>query len=232
VRGRKVAAVRAIIPANINHPELEPMIIGRNSSSNQRPTSQQRSGSSIEEEVEKMRLGNEMGGEHRHGPQHRQKHPRHPAILDLRNSPLAIGTVPIYQALEKVNGRAKTSPWEIFRDTLIEQAEQGVVLFYDPCGSCFLRFVRSRARRNDRHRQPRRLYHGEMVSHPSQGKLSFTKHWDDICDIMAAYDVSFSIGRRTPPRFDRRRERRSAIRPELKVQGGLTTRAWARACKS
>ena len=128
----------------------------------------------------------------------------------IRNSPVPIGTVPIYQALEKVNGRAEDLTWEIFRDTLIEQAEQGVDYFTIHAG-VLLRFVPLTARR--------------MTGIVSRGgsimakwclthhKESFLyEHWDDICDIMAAYDVSFSHWRRPPPRLHRRRERRSAIR--------------------
>jgi len=143
----------------------------------------------------------------------------------IRNSPVPIGTVPIYQALEKVNGRAEDLTWEIFRDTLLEQAEQGVDYFTIHAG-VLLRFVPLTARR--------------MTGIVSRGgsimaKWCLTHHkesflyeyWDDICDIMAAYDVSFSIGDGLRPGSiaDANDEAQFA---ELKVQGDLTTRAWAK----
>ncbi len=206
----EVARGRAIIPANINHPELEPMIIGRNFLVKINANiGNSAVASSIEEEVEKMRWATKWGAD---------------TVMDLstgknihatrewiiRNSPVPIGTVPIYQALEKVNGRAEDLTWEIFRDTLIEQAEQGVDYFTIHAG-VLLRFVPMTAKR--------------MTGIVSRGgsimakwclthhKESFLyEHWDDICDLMAAYDVSFSYWRRTPPRLHRRRQRRSAIR--------------------
>ncbi len=143
----------------------------------------------------------------------------------LRNSPVPIGTVPIYQALEKVNGKAEDLTWEIFRDTLIEQAEQGVDYFTIHAG-VLLRFVPMTARR--------------MTGIVSRGGSIMAKwclahhkenflytHWDDICDIMAAYDVSFSIGDGLRPGSiaDANDEAQFA---ELEVQGELTTRAWAK----
>ena len=166
----EVARGRAIIPANINHPELEPMIIGRNFLVKINANiGNSAVASSIEEEVEKMRWATKWGAD---------------TVMDLstgknihatrewiiRNSPVPIGTVPIYQALEKVNGRAEDLTWEIFRDTLIEQAEQGVDYFTIHAG-VLLRFVPMTAQTHDRHRQPRRLHHGEMVPHPSPRKL-------------------------------------------------------------
>ena len=180
--------------------------------------------SSIEEEVEKMRWATKWGAD---------------TVMDLstgknihatrewiiRNSPVPIGTVPIYQALEKVNGRAEDLTWEIFRDTLIEQAEQGVDYFTIHAG-VLLRFVPLTARR--------------MTGIVSRGGSIMAKwclthhresflyeHWDDICDIMAAYDVSFSIGDGLRPGSiaDANDEAQFA---ELKVQGELTERAWAK----
>ena len=221
----EVAAGRAIIPANINHPELEPMIIGRNFLVKINANiGNSAVASSIEEEVEKMRWATKWGAD---------------TVMDLstgknihatrewilRNSPVPIGTVPIYQALEKVNGKAEDLTWEVFRDTLIEQAEQGVDYFTIHAG-VLLRFVPMTASR--------------MTGIVSRGGSIMAKwclahhkenflytHWDDICDIMAAYDVSFSIGdglrpgsiadANDPAQFG-----------ELEVQGELTTRAWAK----
>jgi phosphomethylpyrimidine synthase len=221
----EVARGRAIIPANINHPELEPMIIGRNFLVKINANiGNSAVASSIEEEVEKMRWATKWGAD---------------TVMDLstgknihatrewiiRNSPVPIGTVPIYQALEKVNGRAEDLTWEIFRDTLIEQAEQGVDYFTIHAG-VLLRFVPLTARR--------------MTGIVSRGgsimakwclthhKESFLyEHWDDICDIMAAYDVSFSIGDGLRPGSiaDANDEAQFA---ELYTQGELTQRAWKR----
>jgi phosphomethylpyrimidine synthase len=221
----EVARGRAIIPANINHPELEPMIIGRNFLVKINANiGNSAVASSIEEEVEKMRWATKWGAD---------------TVMDLstgknihatrewiiRNSPVPIGTVPIYQALEKVNGRAEDLTWEIFRDTLIEQAEQGVDYFTIHAG-VLLRFVPMTARR--------------MTGIVSRGGSIMAKwclthhresflyeHWDDICDLMAAYDVSFSIGDGLRPGSiaDANDEAQFA---ELKVQGDLTTRAWAK----
>ncbi|MDQ6959601.1 MAG: phosphomethylpyrimidine synthase ThiC, partial [Mariprofundaceae bacterium] len=188
----EVAKGRAIIPANINHPELEPMIIGRNflvkingNIGNSAITS------SIEEEVEKMTWATHWGAD---------------TIMDLstgrnihetrewiiRNSAVPIGTVPIYQALEKVDGVAEELTWEMFRDTLIEQAEQGVDYFTIHAG-VLLRYVPLTA--------------GRLAGIVSRGGAIMAKwclahheenflytHFEDICDIMKAYDVSFSLG--------------------------------------
>ncbi len=188
----EVARGRAIIPLNINHPEVEPMIIGRNflvkinaNIGNSAVTS------SIEEEVEKMTWSIRWGGD---------------TVMDLstgknihetrewilRNSPVPIGTVPIYQALEKVDGKAEDLTWELFRDTLIEQAEQGVDYFTIHAG-VLLRYVPLTAKR--------------MTGIVSRGGSIMAKwclahhkenflytHFEDICEIMKAYDVSFSLG--------------------------------------
>ncbi|SKA89425.1 phosphomethylpyrimidine synthase [Prosthecobacter debontii] len=221
----EVAAGRAIIPANINHPELEPMIIGRNFLVKINANiGNSAVASSIEEEVEKMRWATKWGGD---------------TVMDLstgknihatrewilRNSPVPIGTVPIYQALEKVNGKAEDLTWELFRDTLIEQAEQGVDYFTIHAG-VLLRFVPLTASR--------------MTGIVSRGGSIMAKwclahhkenflytHWDDICDIMAAYDVSFSIGDGLRPGSIADANDKAQF-GELEVQGELTQRAWAK----
>ncbi len=219
----EVAAGRAIIPANINHPESEPMIIGRNFLVKINANiGNSAVASSIEEEVEKMRWATKWGAD---------------TVMDLstgknihatrewilRNSPVPIGTVPIYQALEKVGGKAEELTWEVFRDTLIEQAEQGVDYFTIHAG-VLLRFIPLTASR--------------MTGIVSRGGSIMAKwclahhresflytHWDEICEIMAAYDVSFSIGDGLRPGSiaDANDEAQFA---ELKVQGELTERAW------
>ena len=221
----EVAAGRAIIPCNINHPELDPMIIGRNFLVKINANiGNSAVASSIEEEVEKMRWATKWGAD---------------TVMDLstgknihatrewilRNSPVPIGTVPIYQALEKVNGKAEDLTWELFRDTLIEQAEQGVDYFTIHAG-VLLRFVPLTASR--------------MTGIVSRGGSIMAKwclahhkenflytHWDDICDIMAAYDVSFSIGDGLRPGSIADANDRAQF-GELEVQGELTRRAWAK----
>ena len=219
----EVAEGRAIIPANINHPEVEPMIIGRNflvkingNIGNSAVTS------SIEEEVEKMTWGTRWGAD---------------TIMDLstgknihetrewilRNSAVPIGTVPIYQALEKVNGVAEDLNWEVFRDTLIEQAEQGVDYFTIHAG-VLLRYVPLTAKR--------------MTGIVSRGGSIMAKwclahhkenflytHFREICEICAAYDVSFSLGDGLRPGsvYDANDEAQFA---ELETLGELTKIAW------
>ncbi len=220
----EVAAGRAIIPANINHAESEPMIIGRNFLVKINANiGNSAVASSIEEEVEKMRWATKWGAD---------------TVMDLstgknihatrewiiRNSPVPIGTVPIYQALEKVGGKAEELTWEIYRDTLIEQAEQGVDYFTVHAG-VLLRFIPLTA-----HRMTGIVSRGGSImakwclAHHQESFL-YT-HWDDICEIMAAYDVSFSIGDGLRPGSiaDANDEAQFA---ELKVQGELTERAWA-----
>ncbi|MFZ1072772.1 MAG: phosphomethylpyrimidine synthase ThiC [Verrucomicrobiia bacterium] len=221
----EVAAGRAIIPANINHPELEPMIIGRNFLVKINANiGNSAVASSIEEEVEKMRWATKWGAD---------------TVMDLstgknihatrewilRNSPVPIGTVPIYQALEKVGGKAEDLTWEIYRDTLIEQAEQGVDYFTIHAG-VLLRFIPLTANRMTGivSRGGSILAKWCLAHH--QENFTYT-HWDEICDIMAAYDVSFSIGDGLRPGSiaDANDEAQFG---ELKVQGELTTRAWAK----
>ena len=221
----EVASGRAIIPVNINHPECEPMIIGRNFLVKINANiGNSAVASSIEEEVEKMRWATKWGAD---------------TVMDLstgknihatrewilRNSPVPIGTVPIYQALEKVGGKAEDLTWEIYRDTLIEQAEQGVDYFTVHAG-VLLRFIPLTASR--------------MTGIVSRGGSIMAKwclahhkesflytHWDDICDIMAAYDVSFSIGDGLRPGSIADANDQAQF-GELEVQGELTKRAWAK----
>ncbi len=219
----EVAAGRAVITANINHPELEPMIIGRNFLVKINANiGNSALGSSIQEEVEKMTWAIRWGGD---------------TVMDLstgknihetrewiiRNSPVPIGTVPIYQALEKVNGKAEDLTWEIFRDTLIEQAEQGVDYFTIHAG-VLLRYVPMTAKR--------------MTGIVSRGGSIMAKwclahhkenflytHFEDICEIMKAYDVTFSLGDGLRPGsiYDANDE---AQLGELKTLGELTDIAW------
>jgi phosphomethylpyrimidine synthase len=219
----EVARGRAIIPSNINHPESEPMIIGRNFLVKINANiGNSAVSSSIEEEVEKMRWGTKWGAD---------------TVMDLstgknihatrewivRNSPVPIGTVPIYQALEKVNGRIEDLSWEVFRDTLIEQAEQGVDYFTIHAG-VLLRFVPSTATRmTGIVSRGGAIMAKWCLSHHKENFLY--SHWDDICDIMAAYDVSFSIGDGLRPGCIADANDYAQF-AELKVQGGLTERAW------
>ncbi len=221
----EVARGRAIIPANINHPELEPMIIGRNFLVKINTNiGNSAVASSIEEEVEKMRWSIKWGGD---------------TLMDLstgknihqtrewilRNCPVPVGTVPIYQALEKVNGRAEDLTWEIFRDTLIEQAEQGVDYFTIHAG-VRLAYIPLTARRVTGIVSRGGSIMAKWCLSNHKENFLYT-HWDDICDIMAAYDVSFSIGDGLRPGSiaDANDEAQFA---ELKTQGELTTRAWER----
>jgi phosphomethylpyrimidine synthase len=188
----EVAAGRAIIPANINHPESEPMIIGRNfrvkintNIGNSAVTS------SIEEEVEKMAWSARWGGDTLMDLS-TGKHIHETREWILRNSPMPIGTVPIYQALEKVNGKAEELSWEIMRDTLIEQAEQGVDYFTIHAG-VLLRYVPLTAERVTGivSRGGSILAKWCLAHH--QENFLYT-HFEEICEIMQAYDVAFSLG--------------------------------------
>ncbi|MDE1183858.1 phosphomethylpyrimidine synthase ThiC [Paraburkholderia sp.] len=219
----EVARGRAIIPNNINHPETEPMIIGRNflvkinaNIGNSAVTS------SIGEEVDKMTWAIRWGGDTVMDLS-TGKHIHETREWIIRNSPVPIGTVPIYQALEKVNGKAEDLTWEIFRDTLIEQAEQGVDYFTIHAG-VRLQYVPLTAKR--------------MTGIVSRGgsimakwclahhKESFLyEHFEDICEIMKAYDVSFSLGDGLRPGsiYDANDD---AQLGELKTLGELTQIAW------
>lgn len=219
----EVARGRAIIPANINHPESEPMIIGRNFLVKINANiGNSALGSSIAEEVDKMTWAIRWGGD---------------TVMDLstgknihetrewiiRNAPVPIGTVPIYQALEKVDGKAEELTWEIVRDTLIEQAEQGVDYFTIHAG-VLLRYIPMTAER--------------MTGIVSRGGSIMAKwclahhkenflytHFEEICEIMKAYDVAFSLGDGLRPGsiFDANDEAQLA---ELKTLGELTQIAW------
>ncbi len=219
----EVARGRAIIPANINHPESEPMIIGRNflvkinaNIGNSAVTS------SIAEEVEKMTWATRWGGD---------------TVMDLstgdnihetrewllRNSPVPIGTVPIYQALEKVDGKAEELTWEIYRDTLIEQAEQGVDYFTIHAG-VLLRYVPLTARRKTGIvSRGGSIMAKWCLSHHKENFL-YT-HFEEICEIMKQYDVSFSLGDGLRPGSiaDANDQAQFA---ELKTLGELTQIAW------
>jgi len=219
----EVARGRAIIPANINHPESEPMIIGRNFLVKINANiGNSAVASSIEEEVEKMRWATKWGadtvmdlstGKNIHGTRE----------WIIRNSPVPIGTVPIYQALEKVGGRAEELTWEIYRDTLIEQAEQGVDYFTVHAG-VLLRYIPLTARRATGIVSRGGSIMAKWCLAHHQESFLYT-HWDEICEIMAAYDVSFSIGDGLRPGSiaDANDEAQFA---ELYAQGELTQRAW------
>lgn len=219
----EVAAGRAVIPANINHPELEPMIIGRNflvkvnaNIGNSATTS------SIAEEVEKMVWSTRWGADTVMDlSTGRNIHTTRDWIL--RNSPVPIGTVPIYQALEKVNGIAEDLTWEIFRDTLIEQAEQGVDYFTIHAG-VLLRYVPMTAKRvTGIVSRGGSIMAKWCIAHHQESFL-YT-HFEDICKILKQYDVSFSLGDGLRPGSvaDANDEAQLA---ELKTLGELTQIAW------
>ncbi len=219
----EVARGRAIIPANINHPEVEPMAIGRNflvkinaNIGNSAVTS------SIDEEVEKLVWAIRWGADN---------------VMDLstgknihttrdwivRNSPVPIGTVPIYQALEKVGGVAEDLTWAIFRDTLIEQAEQGVDYFTIHAGVRLAYIQLTAARRTGIVSRGGSIMAKWCMTHHKESFLY--EHFEDICDIMKAYDVSFSLGDGLRPgcASDANDEAQFA---ELHTLGELTQVAW------
>ncbi len=219
----EVARGRAIIPANVNHPELEPMAIGRrflvkiNANIGNSAVS-----SSIDEEVEKLRWATLWGAD---------------TIMDLstgpdihetrewivRNAPVPVGTVPIYQALEKVGGRPEDLTWEIYRDTLIEQAEQGVDYFTVHAG-VLLRYVPATARRVTGIVSRGGSIHAKWCLAHHQENFAYA-HFREICEIMRAYDVSFSLGDGLRPGSiaDANDDAQFA---ELRTQGELTRIAW------
>ena len=224
----EVARGRAIIPANINHPESEPMIIGRNflvkinaNIGNSAVLS------SIDDEVEKMRWSIKCGSD---------------TVMDLstgknihatrewilRNSPVPIGTVPIYQALEKVGGKAEELTWEIFRDTLIEQAEQGVDYFTIHAG-VRLPYIPLTARRTTGIVSRGGSIMAKWCLAHHEESFLYTR-FEEICEIMAAYDVSFSLGDGLRPGSiaDANDEAQFA---ELETLGELTQKAWALECQ-
>ena len=219
----EVAKGRAIIPANINHPETEPMIIGRNFLVKINANiGNSALGSSISEEVEKMVWGTRWGGD---------------TVMDLstgknihetrewiiRNSPVPIGTVPIYQALEKVNGKAEDLTWEIFKDTLIEQAEQGVDYFTIHAGVRLAYIPMTAKRMTGIVSRGGSIMASWCLAHHKESFL-YT-HFEEICEIMKAYDVSFSLGDGLRPGsiYDANDEAQFA---ELKTLGELTKIAW------
>ena len=219
----EVARGRAIIPANINHPELQPMAIGRNFLVKINANiGNSAVSSSIEEEVEKLRWATLWGAD---------------TVMDLstgpdihetrewivRNSPVPIGTVPIYQALEKVGGRPEDLTWEIYRDTLIEQAEQGVDYFTVHAG-VLLRYVPMTARRVTGIVSRGGSIMAKWCLAHHEENFTYTR-FREICEIMRAYDVSFSLGDGLRPGSiaDANDEAQFA---ELKTQGELTRIAW------
>ncbi|HEV7466882.1 MAG TPA: phosphomethylpyrimidine synthase ThiC [Candidatus Dormibacteraeota bacterium] len=224
----EVARGRAIIPANVNHPESEPMIIGRNFLVKINANiGNSAVASSIEEEVEKMTWAARWGAD---------------TIMDLstgsdihatrewiiRNSPVPVGTVPIYQALEKVGGRAEELSWEAYRDTLVEQAEQGVDYFTIHAG-VRLRYVPLTAKRlTGIVSRGGSIMAAWCLAHHRESFL-YT-HFEEICSIMRAYDVAFSLGDGLRPGCiaDANDEAQLA---ELRTLGELTTVAWANDCQ-
>ncbi len=219
----EVARGRAIIPSNINHPESEPMIIGRNFLVKINANiGNSALGSSIQEEVEKMTWAIRWGGD---------------TVMDLstgknihetrewiiRNSPVPIGTVPIYQALEKVDGRAEELTWEIFRDTLIEQAEQGVDYFTIHAGVRLAYIPLTAKRMTGIVSRGGSILAKWCLAHHKENFL-YT-HFEDICEIMKAYDVAFSLGDGLRPGsiYDANDE---AQLGELRTLGELTDIAW------
>jgi phosphomethylpyrimidine synthase len=219
----EIARGRAIIPNNINHPESEPMIIGRNFLVKINANiGNSALGSSIQEEVEKMTWSIRWGGD---------------TVMDLstgknihetrewivRNSPVPIGTVPIYQALEKVNGKAEDLTWEVFRDTLIEQAEQGVDYFTIHAG-VLLRYIPMTAKRmTGIVSRGGSILAKWCLSHHRENFL-YT-HFEDICQIMKAYDVAFSLGDGLRPGSIQDANDEAQL-GELRTLGELTQIAW------
>ncbi|MBU6419975.1 MAG: phosphomethylpyrimidine synthase ThiC [Proteobacteria bacterium] len=224
----EIAAGRAIIPANINHPELEPMVIGRNflvkinaNIGNSAVTS------SAAEEVEKLVWAIRWGAD---------------TVMDLstgrnihnirgwilRNSPVPIGTVPIYQALEKVHGDASKLSWEIFKDTLIEQAEQGVDYFTIHAGVRLAHVPLTAKRVTGIVSRGGSIMAQWCLSHHRESFLY--EHFDEICDIMRKYDVSFSLGDGLRPGSNADANDAAQF-AELETLGELTKIAWAKGCQ-
>ena len=225
----EIARGRAIIPSNINHPEAEPMAIGRNFLVKINANiGNSAVASSIEEEVEKMRWATKWGAD---------------TVMDLstgknihatrewilRNSPVPIGTVPIYQALEKVNGKAEDLTWEIYRDTLVEQAEQGVDYFTIHAG-VRLPYIRLTARRTTGIVSRGGSIMAKWCLAHHEESFLYTR-FREICEIMRAYDVSFSLGDGLRPGSiaDANDEAQFA---ELETLGELTKIAWEMDCQT
>ena len=222
---REVAQGRAVIPVNINHPEAEPMIIGRNFLTKINTNiGNSDSSSSIEEEVEKAIWSCKWGGD---------------TIMDLstgqnihetrewilRNSPVPVGTVPIYQALERVGGKAEDLTWEIYRDVLIEQCEQGVDYFTIHCGIRLKNINLSADRLTGIVSRGGSIISKWCQTHQKESFLY--EHFDDICDIVARYDVALSLGDGLRPGsiYDANDAAQFA---ELDTMGELVERAWAK----
>lgn len=224
----EVARGRAVIPANINHPELEPVIIGRNflvkvnaNIGNSAVTS------SAAEEVEKLVWSIRWGAD---------------TVMDLstgrnihnirdwimRNSPVPIGTVPLYQALEKVNGVPEKLTWEIFRDTLIEQAEQGVDYFTIHAGVCLQHIPLTAKRTTGIVSRGGSIMASWCLAHHRESFLY--EHFEEICDIMRRYDITFSLGDGLRP-GSIADANDAAQFAELKTLGELTKVAWAKGCQ-
>jgi len=224
----EVAAGRAIIPANINHPELEPMIIGRNFRVKINTNiGNSAVSSSIEEEVEKMAWSARWGGD---------------TLMDLstgknihetrewilRNAPMPIGTVPIYQALEKVDGKSEELTWELFRDTLIEQAEQGVDYFTIHAGVRLAYVPLTAERVTGIVSRGGSIMAKWCLAHHEESFL-YTR-FEEICEIMKAYDVAFSLGDGLRPGSVADANDRAQF-AELETLGELTKKAWEHDCQ-
>lgn len=222
---QEIAAGRAVLPSNINHPEAEPMIIGRNflvkintNIGNSATTS------SIDEEVEKAVWSCKWGGD---------------TLMDLstgdnihetrewivRNCPVPVGTVPMYQAMEKVRGRAEDLTWELFRDTLIEQCEQGVDYFTIHCGIRLQNVGLADGRLTGMVSRGGSIISTWCRHHQRESFLY--EHFDDICDICAQYDVALSLGDGLRPGCTRDANDAAQF-AELDTMGELVERAWAR----
>ena len=224
----EVARGRAIIPANVNHPETEPMVIGRNFLVKINANiGNSALGSSIAEEVDKMTWAIRWGADTvmdlstgRHIHETRE--------WIIRNSPVPIGTVPIYQALEKVDGKAEDLTWEIFRDTLIEQAEQGVDYFTIHAGVRLPYIPMTASRMTGIVSRGGSIMAKWCLAHHKESFLY--ERFEEICEVMAAYDVSFSLGDGLRPGsiYDANDEAQIA---ELKTLGELTKIAWKHDCQ-
>lgn len=222
---QEIAAGRAVLPANINHPEAEPMIIGRNflvkintNIGNSATTS------SIEEEVDKAVWSCKWGGD---------------TLMDLstgenihetrewiiRNCPVPVGTVPMYQAMEKVNGKAEDLTWELFRDTLVEQCEQGVDYFTIHCGIRLQNVPLANDRLCGMVSRGGSIISQWCMAHQKESFLY--EHFDDICDLLARYDVAISLGDGLRPGAVRDANDRAQF-AELDTMGELVERAWAK----
>src|SRR2546421_1060710 len=219
----EVARGRAIIPSNINHPETEPMIIGRNFLVKINANiGNSAVSSSIGEEVEKMTWATRWGADTVMDLS-TGKNIRETREWIIRNSPVPIGTVPIYQALEKVDGKAEELTWEMYRDTLIEQAEQGVDYFTIHAG-VLLRYIPMTAKRmTGIVSRGGSIMAKWCLAHHKESFL-YTR-FEDICEIMKAYDVAFSLGDGLRPGsgYDANDEAQMA---ELATLGELTKIAW------